>query len=104
MLAAPSPLGEGWGEAPFPSIPTEEVAGIDLFVDVVEDGVVTVGDDGSREALELGEVVDDTATEEQGAIGQRGLVDDDLGALGLDALHDALDGAVTEVVGVGFHR
>ena len=35
---------------------------------------------------------------------QRGLVDDHGHALGLHALHDALDGACAEVVGVGLHR
>ena len=35
---------------------------------------------------------------------QRGLVDHHGHALGLHALHDALDGARTEVVGVGLHR
>ena len=35
---------------------------------------------------------------------QRGLVDHHGHALGLHALHDALDGARAEVVGVGLHR
>lgn len=35
---------------------------------------------------------------------QRGLLDHHGHALGLHALHDALDGARAEVVGVGFHR
>ena len=35
---------------------------------------------------------------------QRGLVDHHGHALGLHALHDALDGARTEIVGVGLHR
>ena len=35
---------------------------------------------------------------------QRGLVDHHGDALGLHALHDALDGARAEVVGVGLHR
>ena len=35
---------------------------------------------------------------------QRGLVDHNWHALGLHALHDALDGARAEVVGVGLHR
>lgn len=35
---------------------------------------------------------------------QRGLLDHNWYALGLHALHDALDGACAEVVGVGFHR
>ena len=85
-------------------IPTEEVAGVDFGLDVVEHGVVAVGDDGLGLGLERRKVVDDTAAKEGAAIGQRGLVDDDLGSLGLDALHDALDGAVTEVVAACLHR
>ncbi len=56
-----------------------------------------------REALEVGEVVDDAAAEEGGAVSKGRLVDDDLGAFGLDALHHALDGRLAEVVGVGLH-
>ena len=55
------------------------------------------------EGLEGGEVVDDLGTEEGGAIRKGGFVDDDLGTLGLDAFHDALDTALAEVVGVGLH-
>ena len=32
------------------------------------------------------------------------VVDDDLGSLRLDALHDALDGALAEVIAVRLHR
>ena len=53
--------------------------------------------------LELGQIIHDTAAEESRAIGQRGLVDDDLSPLGFDTLHDALDGAVAEVVGIRLH-
>ena len=85
-------------------VATEDVAGIDLGGDVAEGVVEAVGDDGFAAGLEGGEVVDDEAAEEGGAVGERGLIDDDLGALGLDALHDALDGGLAEVVGVGLHR
>ena len=85
-------------------VAAEDVAGIDLGGDVAEGVVEAVGDDGFAAGLEGGEVVDDEAAEEGGAVGERGLVDDDLGALGLDALHDALDGGLAEVVGVGLHR
>ena len=85
-------------------VAAEEVAGVDLVLDVVEDGVVTVGDDGGTLSFEFGEVVDDFAAEEGGAVFERRLVDDDLGAFGLDAFHHALDGGLAEVVGVRFHR
>lgn len=81
----------------------EDVAGVDLGGDIVEDGVVAVGDDGLREGLELGEVIDNEAAKECSAVGEGGLIDDYLGTLGLDAFHDALNAALTEVVGVGLH-
>ena len=85
-------------------VAAEDVAGIDLGGNVAEGVVEAVGDDGFAAGLEGGEVVDDEAAEEGGAIGERGLVDDDLGTLGLDALHDALDGGLAEVIRVGLHR
>ena len=84
-------------------VATEEVAGVDLVGHVVQAGVVAVGDDGLADRLELLQVADDLAAEERSAWLQGGLVDDHGGSLGLDALHDALDGAGAEVVGVGLH-
>ena len=82
----------------------EEVTGVDLFADVVEDGVVAVCEDAAAFCLELGEVVDDAASEEGAAVFEGRLVDDDAGTLRLDALHDALDRGLAEVVGVRLHR
>ena len=82
----------------------EDVAGVDLCPHVVQAWVVAVGDDGLRAALELGKVVDDPAAEERAAVLQGGLVDDDGGALGPDALHHALDAALAEVVAARLHR
>lgn len=69
-------------------------------MDIVEDGVIAVGDDGVGEAFELFEVVDHTATEEGGTILEGGFIDDNLGALGLDTLHDSLDRGLTEVIAI----
>lgn len=84
-------------------ISSEEVASVDFVLDIVQDGVVTVGDDGLGLLLESREVVNDLAAEEGAAVLEGGLVDNDVGSFGFDALHDALDGALTEIVGVGFH-
>ena len=84
-------------------VAAEEVAGVDFALYIVEDGVVAIGDDGLGLLFESLEVVDDLATEEGGTVGEGGFIDDDVGSLGSDALHDALDGTLTEVVGVGFH-
>ena len=56
-----------------------------------------------RLLLESLEVVDNLAAEEGRAVGKSRLIDDDFGSLSLDALHDALDGGLAEVVGVGLH-
>ena len=85
------------------SISPEQVSGIDLFLYVVQDGIVAVCDDAAAHFFELFDVVDDLAAEEGGAVLQGGLVNDDGGALGLDAFHNALDGALAEVVAVGLH-
>ncbi len=69
----------------------EDVAGVYAGGDVGEVGGGAVGEDGLGEAFELGEVVDDAGAEEGGAVGEGWLVDDDGGAFGFDALHDALD-------------
>lgn len=53
--------------------------------------------------LELGEIVDYAASKEGGAIRESRFVDDEGCALRLNTLHDALDGRLTEVVGVGLH-
>ena len=81
-------------------IPPEQIPGIDLLFHVIQHGVIPVRDDGVRALLELLHVVHHEASEEGGTVGQRGLVDDDGGALRLNALHNALDGGLTEIVGV----
>ena len=75
----------------FISIPPEDVSRVDFLPRVVEAGVVAVGDDGLALCLEGGEVVHHAAAEEGGAVGEGRLVDYHLGALGLYALHHALD-------------
>ena len=57
-----------------------------------------------RLLLEFLQVVYYEAAEEGAAVFEGGLVDDDLGTLGFDALHDALDGTLAEVVAVALHR
>lgn len=69
----------------------EEVASVDFVGDIGEVSGGAVGEDGVGEAFELGEVIDNAAAEECGAIFEGWLVDDDRGTLCLDALHHALD-------------
>ena len=92
------------GVLPPASVSAEQIPGIHLPPHIIQAGVIPVGDDGPRHALELGQVVHDHAAEERAAVLQGGLVDDDGGALGTDALHHALDAALPEVVAAGLHR
>ena len=85
-------------------IPSKQVSRIYFLLHVFEAFVEAVGDDGAALGLEGGEVVHHAAAEEGGAVVEGGFVDDDLRALGLHALHDALDGRLAEVVGVALHR
>lgn len=78
-------------ECIFGLIASEDVAGVDFVADVVEAAVVAVGYDGVALGFELFEVVDHLGAEEGFSVGEGGLVDDDFGALGLDAFHHALD-------------
>ena len=84
-------------------IPTEQVAGVDFVLYIIQTAVVAVGDDGLAALFENVQIVHHFAAEEGSAILQSRLIDDNCRALGLDTLHDALNGRLTEVVGVGLH-
>src|SRR4051794_29480838 len=74
------------------SVVAEEVARVDLVLDVAQLVDEPVGHDDVAPALQLGEVADDLGAVEAVLV-ELGLVDDDLDALGLDPLHDALHAA-----------
>ena len=54
--------------------------------------------------LECLQVIDNFAAKEGATLFQCWLIDDDLSTLCLDTFHDALNGRLAEVVGIGFHR
>lgn len=81
----------------------KQVACIDLVRHVRELVAPAVCHDHVAASLESLQVVGHLGAEELRRV-QRGLVDHHGNALGLHALHDALDGARAEVVGVGLHR
>ena len=87
----------------FPSVSAEQISGIHLILHIVQAAVISVGSDGIALCLERLQMIDHTASEEGGAIRQGRFVHNDLGSLGLDAFHHALDGALTEIVAIGFH-
>ena len=85
-------------------ISLENVPCIYLVFHVIQAGIIAVGDDGGGLPLERIEVVNNFAAEEGVAVRQSWLIDDNRCTLGLDALHNALDGRLAEVVGVALHR
>lgn len=86
-----------------PLVPLKQIPRVDLVRHVRELVAPAVGDDHVAAGLEGLQVVRDLGAEELRRV-QRGLVDHHGHALGLHALHDALDRARAEVVGVGLHR
>ena len=86
-----------------PLIPLKQIPRVNLVRHVRELVAPAVGDDHVAAGLEGLQVVRDLGAEELRRV-QRGLVDHHGHALGLHALHDTLDGARAEVVGVGLHR
>ena len=85
-------------------ITLKDVSRINFISHIIKTAVIAVGDDGVTLFLESIEVVDNLRAKECLAILQGGLVDDDVGALSLDTLHDALDSTLAEVIGVALHR
>lgn len=86
------------------SVSSEYIPGIYLLLHIIKTGVIAVGDDGMALGLERRQVVDHIAAEEGGAVFERRLIDDNLGALCLDTLLDALLGILqVEAAGIA-HR
>ena len=88
---------------PSPLISLKQISRVHLVRHVRELVAPAVGDDHVAAGLEGLQVVGHLGAEELRRV-QRGLVDHHGHALGLHALHDALDGARAEVVRVGLHR
>lgn len=83
-------------------VPLEQVPRVHFLGDFCQVITPAVGHDHAAARLERLEVVRDLGAEEVERV-QRGLLHHDGDALGLHALHDPLDGARTEVVGVALH-
>lgn len=86
-----------------PLVPLKQIPRVELFRHVLELVTPAVGDDHVAAGLEGLQVVGHLAAEELRRV-QRGLVDNHGHALGLHALHEALDGVRAEVVRVRLHR
>ena len=85
-------------------ISSKYIPGIYLILDIIQTGIIAVGDDGMALSLKCLQVIDYFAAKEGAAIFECRLIDNDLSALCLDTLHDTLDGRLAEVIGIGFHR
>ena len=84
-------------------ISLEQIPRVHLVCNIGQIVAPTVSHNHIALGLELVQVVRYLGPEELRRV-QRGLVDHHRYALGLHALHDTLDGARAEVVGVGLHR
>ena len=85
-------------------VPAEQIPRIHLLLHIAQHiRIEAVGQNNVTLALKALEIVYDFGPEELRSVLQRGLVDDNGNALGLDALHNALDGGSAEVVGVALH-
>ena len=80
-----------------PLVPLKQIVGIHLVRHVLELVAPAIGDDHVAAGLEGLQVVRDLGHEELRRV-QRGLIDHHGHALGLHALHDAMDGVRAEVV------
>ena len=85
-----------------PLVSLEQIPRVHLVRHVRELVAPAVGDDHVAAGLEGLQVVRDLGAEELRRV-KRGLVDHHGHALGLNALHDALDGARAEVIAVRLH-
>ena len=81
-------------------IPIKQIPRIHLISNVIQAAVIAVGNDCLALILERIKVVDDFAAEERFAVLESRFIDDDFGTLCLDTFHDALDGTLSEVVGI----
>ena len=81
-------------------ISAEDVTSIDLVLYIIQASIIAVGDNSLTLFLEGIHIIYNLATKECTSIFQGWLINDDLSALCLDTLHDALDGRLAEVIAV----
>ena len=70
---------------------------------IVQRLVIAVGNNRFALFFEFCQIINNKTSKEGLAIRDSGFIDDDLGTFGFDALHDALDGALAEIVRVALH-
>src|SRR5699024_7067595 len=88
---------------PLFSVSMIQISGINLLLLWLKLGGIPVRHDHITGLRKFIKAPDHSGTEKS-LILKRGLVEYDLGSLSLQPLHYTLDGALTEIVGIGFHR
>lgn len=83
----------------FKSIRSEQIACEDLFPDIVNIRRHPIGVDDVTCLLERRQIANHGRTEERILL-HSGFVDYDLDTLGLDPLHDTLNGRLAEIIGI----
>ena len=81
-------------------IPSKNISSIYLLLYIIQASIIAVGDNCLTLFLKCIHIIYNLATKECTSIFQGWFVDDDLGALCFDTLHDTLDGRLAEVVAV----
>ena len=84
-------------------IPPKYISGIYFLLYIIQTDIIAVGDNGMTLSLESSQVIDNLAAEEGATLFECWLINDDLRTLCLDTFHDALNGRLAEVIGIGFH-
>ena len=85
------------------SIALKNISCVYFIIHIIQALVVAVCDDSVAHFLELIQIVDNQTAKEGIAIFQGRLIDDHSCTLCLDALHDTLNGTLTEVIAVALH-
>ena len=79
-------------------IPVEEISGIYLCDNIIQTGVIAVGDDGIALLLEFAQIIDHLAAKESDTVFQGRFIDDNGGPFGFETFHDPLYRALAEVI------
>ncbi|ODA40162.1 hypothetical protein DSBG_3019 [Desulfosporosinus sp. BG] len=84
-------------------ISLEDVSCVHLNLYIIQTSIITVCNNRIATLLKLIQVIDDYAAEEGGTIFQSWLVDNHSRAFSFDTLHNTLNGALAEVIGIRLH-
>ena len=87
----------------FVLISSEQITRIYFFGNIIKYTVISVRNDAAALFLEFLQISHHKGTEESAAVFQCRFVNDHSGALGLDTLHNALNGTLPEIITVAFH-